>query len=197
MIGYHPLISKLLVIIIYFILSKDPKAFPEYFLPLAWIPLIVFLYLHHFFDGMQNATRNIARIYLLHNHGIGYDKSFIVPIQLSIFPDSLKFISFLYFLSEIGSFSIILIYQGWAVAIISLLAAYLLTGLIPINYTKHLKRIFKYLMDPKCNALFNLTRQGIRTNQIVKMIDKSIKYKINLQDYWAIYYSEKLSEKIN
>ncbi len=47
--------------------EKDKSTWPEELILWPWLIFVSYLLLDRFFDGLQNTTRNIARIYLLKN----------------------------------------------------------------------------------------------------------------------------------
>ncbi|MFA5423912.1 MAG: hypothetical protein WC374_08655, partial [Phycisphaerae bacterium] len=76
-----PFIINILVFIGYFIVYNNHTAWPGQFLWWAWLPYVAYLWFDHQADGLQNTTRNIARIYLLRKYGTGYDNNLVTFIQ--------------------------------------------------------------------------------------------------------------------
>jgi len=163
------------VLVSYLIFAEDPRAWPSGFFLWAWIPSVVFLVLHHFFDGVQNTTRNIARIYLLPRDGVNYDYSTMQHIWQSLIPEANLPLVILWKISGIVSFSCLLIFQGWATAICAHAAIVLIAELIPINYGRHLKRIqASFPRDLAGEQYWLLIGAGISYTELGAIIDQAI-----------------------
>ena len=168
-------IINAVVLVIYLIFAEDSRAWPSEFFLWAWIPSAVFLVLRHFFDGVTNTTRNIARIYLLQRDGVNYDCSTMQQIWQSLIPKANLSLVILWKISGIVSFTCLLIFQGWATAICAHAAIVLFAELIPINYGRHLKRIQASIPQDLAGEQHRLlTDAGVSYTELGAIIDQAI-----------------------
>lgn len=179
-------ILNAIILIVYFFLSEDNSIWPNKFNLFVWLPYLANVYLDHFFDGLQNTTRNIARIYLIQQEGINYNRSQIEPIQHLLIPDAMFLRSILWLIVHVLSFTLILLFQGWGTALVAEVALAILGGFIPINYQAHLRRIQQNL--PKAISSKGLVTQmtiGIVPQKLQELIDHGIAERKNPQRWWA------------
>lgn len=142
--------------------------------------------LHHFFDGVQNATRNIARIYLLERDGLNYSHATMQQVWQALIPTAYMPLMMLWNLSTVASFACLLLLQGWATAIIAHTAIVLFGGLVPINYQRHLERIqlsFPQTLSPQ--EVAKLAYLGISPISLRLLIDRAVYERCDPQKWWG------------
>ncbi len=173
------------IFVLYFLFSKDIYAWPSRFIIWAWIPFVVWFLLHHFFDGVQNTTRNIARIYLLNRDGLMYDDRIVPQIQQALVPNHLLPLAALWQVSGIVSFTTLLFYQGWATAILTHVIVAIFGVIVPINYSRHLRRLqlsFPNTLTPE--QLIALMHYASVTD-LRSLIAQAYVEERNPQQWWA------------
>jgi len=185
-----PYLFNILIFIGYFVFYRDGKTWPDQFLWWAWLPYIAHVWFHHFADGLQNTTRNIARIYLIKNHGVDYDRRLVVPIQTALTPDSMLPIVILWVAVHIGSFTTLLFFQGWAIALVAEFVLIIFGGFFPINYQAHLKRVYKYVQ--KKSLAFQMA--GVSTEELTELLGQAISERRNPQLWWGIVLRDATQE---
>lgn len=185
---------NILILIGYFLLYQDSTTWPNQFLWWAWLPYVAYIWFHHFADGMQNTTRNIARIYLIKNEGMYYDKHLVVPIQTAMIPNSMLSMIILWGIIHIVSFSVLLFFQGWGTALVAEFVLIIFGGFIPINYQSHLKRVHKYLQNlgPKETLVFQMV--GISTEKLTELLYQAISERRNPQLWWGVVLRDAYKE---
>ncbi len=184
------------IFIYYLVLHSHRTMWPDEFLIYVWIPYILHVYLHHFFDGFQNTTRNIARIYLIQNNGPHYDNRLIEPIQHALISNSMLPVTILWQLIHVFSFSLLLFMQGWGIALIAEFGLMLLGGIIPLGYQSHLRRIHKQVKSLDSTITFRLLSAGINLDRLFTIIDQAIQEKRNPQQWWATVLRNALKEEV-
>ena len=142
MIRYLPYLFVTVILVVYFIWYPQIITWPQSVLAWVWLPYILHVYLHNFVDGLQNTTRNIARIYLIKNYGPNYDMRLIDPVQRTLIPYSMLPVIILWQATHVSSFALLLFYQGWGTALVAEFALTLFGVFIPIRYQSHLRRIY-------------------------------------------------------
>lgn len=189
-----PYLFNILIFIGYFVFYRDGKTWPDQFLWWAWLPYIAHVWFHHFADGLQNTTRNIARIYLIKNHGVDYDRRLVAPIQTALIPDSMLPIVILWVAVHIGSFTTLLFFQGWAMALVAEFVLIIFGGFFPINYQAHLKRVYKYVQNlgPKKSLAFQMA--GVSTEELTELLGQAISERRNPQLWWGIVLRDATQE---
>ena len=185
---------NILILIGYFLLYQDSTTWPNQFLWWAWLPYVAYIWFHHFGDGMQNTTRNIARIYLIKNEGMYYDKHLVVPIQTAMIPNSMLSMIILWGIIHIVSFSVLLFFQGWGTVLVAEFVLIIFGGFIPINYQSHLKRVHKYLQNlgPKETLVFQMV--GISTEKLTELLYQAISERKNPQLWWGVVLRDAYKE---
>ncbi len=191
-----PYIVNTVILIGYFMFCKNRAAWPEQFLFWAWVPFIAHVWFHHFADGLQNTTRNIARIYLIKNYGVGYDNRLVVPIQMTLVPRSILPITILWVIAHIGSFTMLLIFQGWAIALLAEFGLMHFGGVLPINYQSHLRRVYKHTQNLGSDESFELLTRGVFMDDLIEVIRQAVEERKNPQDWWAIVLKDAIQNKI-
>lgn len=191
---------NLIIFIGYLLFWKNKTAMPETFLLIYWIPFIVHVWFHHFADGYQNTTRNIARIYLIKNNGVAYDNQLVAPIQTALVPNSFLIVTFFWYVIHIVSFAILLFFQGWATALVAEFGLFVFGGVLPIKYQSHLKRVQKHMTNIGFNESLPLHLAGISIEDLKKLVNQAILEHRNPQQWWAIVLHDEtqkiLREKI-
>jgi len=185
-------IANILIFIFYMIFCKDKPAWPVQFVYWPWILYIIHMCFHYSFDGMQNTSRNIARIYLMNRYGLQYDKSMIYKIQELLIPNSLLPVIILWQLLHIGSFFSILIHQGWGTVLLAEVGIFIIPTFIPINYQPHLKRLLKYSQSLSINSSSEFFAFGISPVELHRLFDHAISEQINPQKWWGEEYRAKI-----
>jgi hypothetical protein len=180
-----PLIINAVIFICYFIFFSNRRAWPEHIIYWTWISFIIHVFCHHFAYGLQNTTRNIARVHLIKRDGIEYDQKLIVPIQTALVPDSMLPITILWQTAHIGSFALLLFFQGWATALVAEFIVLFIVGFFPINYQSHLKRVQKHTQNIKFNETFGLLMMGVMIDELIQVTEQAIEEKRNPQQWWA------------
>jgi hypothetical protein len=180
-----PYIANALVFILYFVFTTSHPAWGKPFLWWAWAPYIIHLLCHHFADGLQNTTRNIARIYLIKNRGVQYPTHLLTIIQNVLIPNSILPFTIVWIISHIGSFSVLLFFQGWGVALIAEFIVLFFSVFIPINYQKHLKLIHRRSQNLDIANKLYLYDMDIHINDIASLINEAIEGQKNPQSWWS------------
>ena len=180
-----PYIANALIFVLYFIFADTHPAWGEPFLWWVW-PLYIFHVLcHHFADGLQNTTRNIARIYLLKTHGPNYHNHRVLVIQNILIPNSILPFTVAWIISHIASFGVLLFFQGWGIALIAEFVVLFFSVFIPINYQKHLRLIYKRAQNFKFEEVFSLRNIDIDAGELTSLIHQAIEERKNPQAWWS------------
>ena len=196
LIANLPYLINFVIFILYLLLSVNKSAWPNQFVFWVWIPFIAHIWFHNFADGLQNTTRNIARIYLIKNQSLTYNKRLVPLIQTILVPDSVLPITIMWIIAHISSFSLILFFQGWASAILTEVGIIFLGGLIPIDYQKHLLRICKHAKNLNNNDSIALLVAKISIEDLIKIIEQAITKKLNPQKWWGVVLNKAIQTKI-
>ena len=180
----------------------------EQFLWWAWLPYLAHIWVYHFLDGLQNTTRNIARIYLIKNYGVDYNKCLVVPIQTAMIPDSMWLIFLLWGVVHTGSFTVLLFFQGWGTALVAEFVLIIFGGfIIPINYQPHLKRVYKYLQSfglietltfqIKIKEFENKHKGVLLIEKLIELLCQAISEQRNPQNWWGVVLRDAYKEKLD
>jgi hypothetical protein len=191
-------LADIVVFICYFVWYPHRTVWPTTFLWWAWVPFVVHFGLHHFFDGLQNTTRNIARIYLIQNRGPRYDSRLVEPIQHVLIPDSLHPVTILWQLANVTSFALLLFFQGWGTVLVAELGLLLFGGgfPIPLGYQAHLRRLHKQAESLDSTTSFRLLMAGIYPDRLSALIGQAIEEKRNPQRWWGLVLRDALEEEV-
>ena len=191
-----PYIVNILIFIGYFVFWRDRTAWPEHFVLWPWLIYIVHVCLHHFADSLQNTTRNVARIYLIRQHGPNYDSRLVVPIQTALVPNSMLPIIFLWITAHVGSFAALLFVQGWVAALVAEFGLMILGCFIPLRYPGHLRRVREYAANLNSKASFALMVAGISPQGLADVADQALQEGRNPQEWWGAVLREALENEM-
>ena len=186
-----------LVFFSYFFWVEDRSLWPDTFVWWAWVPYVLHTYLHLFMDGLQNTTRNIARIYLIKNHGPHYDNRLVEPIQHALIPDSMLPVTIVWQLAHISSFCLLLIFQGWGTALVAELGLMLFGGILPTGYQSHLRRTLGRAELLDSDTSLRLLTAGIDPDRLFAIIKQAIREKRNPQKWWGIVLRDALNKNVS
>jgi len=173
------------MLILYFNKMDTRMVWPETVITWAWLPYVIHVVLHNFVDGFQNTTRNIARITLIRTDGQNYDPARVSPIQLALVPSFMTPVTLVWFIVHIGSFAVLLYFQGWGTAIAAEMAIILLGWVFPIHYAFHLKQIRKVTDDSAFLDNHLLKEAGVTAAAIRTVVKKAVLEDKNPQEWWA------------
>jgi hypothetical protein len=168
-------VLTLLLLIAYSVSASHRTAWPQQFVLCAWLPYVAYVFLHHFADGVQNTSRNIARVYLIQTHGSHYDPRLVTPIQSALVPDSMLPLAALYLAAHVASFAVLLLVQGWATVLVAEFGLILLGGLIPIRYTGHLRRLRDCARNVDTTTFLALMVRGISLQRLADIADQALR----------------------
>ena len=200
MIANLGMLVNIVCFLCYLAFSPDRTPIPKVIVFWAWLPTAVYFVLHHFFDGVQNTTRNIARIYLLTHHGRNYDASLVPSIQFALIPNNLAILTFIWQAMAVVSFVCLLFYQGWLLAVLSRIAVWGIGLVTPINYQSHLLRIQSYLgrvdHPQRVIEFIELARRQIDIQDIADLVDAAIRDHRNPQNWWTEVLRQKHHESV-
>ncbi len=187
-------IINLIILTVYFIIAKDTHAWPSKIIIWAWSPLVAYLGLYHYFDGVQNATRNIARIYLLQRDGLNYSKEDLKLIWDALIPNVYRPLELLWHLCDVTSFACLLLLQGWATVLVAHAIIIFFGWLIPINYHRHLKIIRSaFPVTLSVEQRHALLWHGFGRNELRELrtlLRQAIKEHRNPQRWWGEVWNE-------
>lgn len=173
------------LLVVYFNSSHARPVWPETVIVWAWLPYVAHVVLHNFVDGFQNTTRNIARITLIRTSGKDYAPRRVPPIQLALVPPFMTPLTLAWFAVHIGSFAVLLYFQGWGTALAAEIALILLGWVFPIQYAFHLKHICR-LTDGADFANNSLLREADVSPDAVKaVLAIAVAENRNPQEWWA------------
>ncbi|MFH1984198.1 MAG: hypothetical protein ABIL58_20345 [Pseudomonadota bacterium] len=179
----YVLIAGLLVV--YFRTAHPQPVWPEKVIVWAWLPYVVHVVLHNFVDGFQNTTRNIARITLIRTSGKDYDHRRVSPVQLALVPSFMTPVTLAWFAAHIGSFAVLLYFQGWGTALGAEIALILLGWVFPIQYAFHLKHICRLTDDADFTNNSLLREADVSPDAVRAVVAKAVAEKRNPQEWWA------------
>ncbi len=186
-----PYIVNILLFIGYFVFREAHTAWPQPLIFWAWLPYLVHLFVHNFVDGFQNTTRNIARIYLLENHGADSDNPLVAAIQIALVPRFMLPVTLVWFAAHIVSFVVLLFFQGWATALAAEIGLICFGWIFPINHQAHLKRILKHALDQDTSQTTAMQSVDVDFEKVTDVVARAIKEKRNPQEWWASLYHKK------
>jgi hypothetical protein len=146
--------------------------------------MVAFWDLHRFADGMQDTTRNIARIHLLQMRGLWYDDSLKNPVQMLITPNWMEVVAFFHWLLQISSFPLVLFVLGWKFAVPAH-GIVLLSGFLPLRYQKHLRHISRHIHNLNSKRKFFALAAGVDVDHLTGLVDQALSEKRKPGDWWA------------
>ena len=182
--------------ICYFVWGESHTPWPVTFVWWAWVPYVLHVFLHRFMDGLQNTTRNIARIYLIQNHGLHYDNRLVNPIQNVLIPDSILPVTILWQFAHALSFCLLLFLQGWFTALVAEFALMFFSGILPLSYQSHLKRIHRQAESLDSTTSFRLLMVGIYPKRLSAIISQAIQESKNPQQWWSVILRDAIKEEV-
>jgi hypothetical protein len=181
-----PLFVNILIFVAYFFVTgEESMAWPDRFVVWPWLLFGLHVYLHHFFDGLQNAARNIVRIYLIREYGPHYQRQLVTPIQTALVPDSVLPAMIIWWLSHIGSFAGILFFQGWGTALVTELSLMIFGGLIPIHYAGHLRRLRRHAAQADVQTSLAFTMSGVSIRGVADVAEQALLEGRDPQQWWG------------
>jgi hypothetical protein len=178
-------LANLLILIAYLILWEDKSTWPSKILIWAWAPFVLSLYMDHFFDGVQNSARNLSRICFIKKYGHDYNKTSADLLAHMLIPSNLGPLFFLWNISRVASFSIILLFQGWATALMAELSLVILGVMIPIGYNVHLRRIRQSFSGLSIHQMIKLSELGISISEVARIVNQAVAENKNPQVWWG------------
>jgi len=110
-----------------------------------------------------------------------YDKRLVISIQTAMIPDSMRPIIILWSVVHIGSFTVLLFFQGWGTVLVAELVLIIFGGFIPINYHPHLKRVYKYLQSLGLKKRLAFEMEGISVEKLTELLCQAISERRNPQ----------------
>lgn len=188
-------IAILIFFIFRLIFSNNQTLLPNEFIVWPWILFSIHMYLHHFFDGIQNTCRNIARIHLMNDFGLRYDQTRYQQLWALLIPNNLLLQGILWQLAHMASFISIMIYQGWGAAVLSEIIIWVLPYYIPINYQTHLTRIKTHL-NLTDTTWIELMKNEFMPFPLVSIVEQAINQKLDPQKWWEKRYDSLVADKV-
>lgn len=184
--NYLAPIINLLVLIGYIFMAEEKRVF-ELGMPWwVWLIFVIYLCFFRFADGLQNTTRNLARILLIKMGESDEDRQRVASIQLMLTPNLVNYIAVPWIISSIASFSAILFEGGWALALVSIILPSLgFPWIIPIFYQFHMRFVHKYVRKNGAQKLFECTQLGINYAQLDEVLYQGVTERKNPQQWWA------------
>jgi TPR repeat protein len=173
-------------LLLYFIFSETTSVKLDS--PSTWVYLIYysFLFARRYADGLQNTTRNIARILLLKSGKSDEDGRAIVAIQLFLTPNSSIKIGVLCVTLCIASFIALTLTTGWLIAILAhTLAVFGFPWFLPMCYQYHLKCILKQVAQNKRSNIYEYLQLNDEFPDLEDTLKDAIQNKRNPQDWWG------------
>jgi hypothetical protein len=191
-----PFLINTLLFIGYFMIWNNHRVWPEQFLFWAWLPFVAYICLDRFVDGFQNVTRNIARIYLIQDLGLDYDRRFIPKTQDILTPNFLGIIAFLWLVADIGAFALLLFYQGWGTALVARFGLMIIGMIIQPGYGIHLKIVQSeliYRMSRSWEAVNGRENTYLESKlifQLGELVNQALREGRNPQHWWIMVRRE-------
>lgn len=184
---------NIVFLIVYLVFASEPQVLPNSFIPWPWFLYLGYMGLHHYFDGHQNTTRNLARIYLLRNGLNDNDSKLIFKIQNYLAPGVGSIHSVLVFaflVLHVSSFIALMVYQGWAVALLAHAIMFLpFTMLLPIFYHQHLKALERRMSKEFQNNPFSMINSeplsGLSPRDLWELLNEGVDERKDPQQWWA------------
>jgi hypothetical protein len=180
-----PFLVNIALVVYCFNSGERPETWPDTLIWWAWLPYAAHILLHNFVDGFQNTTRNIARIHLLKTQGEHYDHRLVATIQTALVPRFMLPVTLCWFAAHVGSFAVLLFFQGWGTAVVAEAVLILLGWALPVNYQAHLRRIQTHGAAGPAVAIATLETAGVPLNEIIGLVDRAIDNERNPQEWWA------------
>jgi hypothetical protein len=179
-------------LVVYYYNTVDHRlVWPDTIILWAWLPYVAHVLLNNFVDGFQSTTRNIARITLIRTTGKDYDPRRVSPIQMALVPSYMTPVTVAWFAVHIGSFAVLLYFQGWGTALAAEIALILLGWVFPIHYTFHLKRILKHTDDAGFADSRLLTEAEVSPGAVKDVVAAALAQKRNPQEWWATLVNDR------
>lgn len=91
---------------------------------------------------------------------------------------------------HIGSFTTLLFFQGWAMALVAEFVLIIFGGFFPINYQAHLKRVYKYVQKKSLASQM----AGVSTEELTELLGQAISERRNPQLWWGIVLRDAAQE---
>lgn len=173
------------LLIVYFNTAHPRSVWPENIVLWAWFPYILHVVVHNFVDGFQNTTRNVARITLIRTSSRNYDPRRVAPIQMALVPPFMAPVTLTWYAVHIGSFAVLLYFQGWGTALAAEIALILLGWVFPIHYSFHLKHILKHAGGAAFTDSALLKEAGVSPDAVTAVLKRAVAENKNPQEWWA------------
>lgn len=159
--------TNIVVLGLYVVFASAKQAWPSHFVAWVWVLYVVYWYMDHYFDGVQYTALSIARIYMLQRFGTQYDDAITLKIKMALIPRSTVLLFPCCIIAGVASFTCLLLFQGWATALIAHCAVRIFGWCIPINYQRRLKGINAHVQRQLVTGepffgLHSITNQALR-----------------------------------
>lgn len=192
-----PYAANAVVLAVYFI-SHRPH--PLYDITTIHVgPIVVFALfavLHVLAFSLQDTTRQLVRIYLLRESGIGYDDRLVPAYQIRLTPNWTIPVTPIWIVSQVASFAWVLFAFGWGIAIGSHLLAHSMLTWIPIPYRLLLPSVRRHINRPTDTERLLALMEGFDIGSLTSIIDEALSERRNLADWWAKLLWEKTAENV-
>lgn len=170
----------------YLLWAPQKNAWPAEFVLWPWLVFAGTACVHQFYYGLQDTTRNIARIYLLLRDGLQYSRSAAQQISEILVPMSIVNMvsTSLWQILEVVSFASVLFVQGWGTAIVAQIAFLLMSSLLPVRHAGHIRRVRVHAFTLLPGEQVRLTALGAWPG-VLEVIEIAFRERRNVQRWWT------------
>ena len=134
------------------VFQPNPRFWNFKLLHWVWLIYILYLFLDYYIIGYENTINYIDQLFALRKYKSA-QVSNSISSQFEIMPGSTLYISILWILVKYILFTLLIIYQGWGIALLIFVVSSIFIEFLPVNVDRHLKNIQDCLIEPEYYSL--------------------------------------------
>lgn len=151
-----------------------------------WMVFVFYLVIRRYADGLQNTTRNLARIVLLKMNESDDQFERTTCMQILLTPDFTSVIGVFWVNLSIVAFASMLFSGGWLLGILAItLPALGFPWFFPIFYGFHMNSVKNYVFSSKRQKIMGFMELGVPFSYIEDVLTEGVEKKRNPQKWWA------------
>ena len=152
----------------------------------VWVVFASCLAVRRYADGLQNTTRNLARIVLLKMNESDEQFQRVASMQILLTPNSASVIGIIWMGLSIAAFASLLFFGGWLLGILGVVLPVLgFPWFLPIFYGFHMKSVRNYVFSRKPQKIMEFMQIGVMFPHIEDVLTEGVEDKKDPQEWWA------------
>lgn len=165
----------------------EPKRMIQLDIPIwVWGVYVSYIIVRRYADGLQNTTRNLARIVLLKMNESDDQFQRVASMQILLTPNFASFIGVFWMALSIGAFASMLIYGGWLLGFLGVVLPILgFPWFLPIFYGYHMKSVKKYVSSRKPQKIMEFMELGVMFPHVEDVLVEGVEKNKDPQEWWA------------